>query len=273
MKSVGMRQQTEIRFYTPVELLVNHEYQRDLRRSWVDKIKARFDPRLLGTFTVAIVSGKPYLVDGQHRAAAMIELGEPWASFRVPCVTFLASTVQEAAFVFEGLQRTLRMRMYDRFKATLLSGDSEASEIADIVQSCGCHLSLAMGSASATCAISALLDVYHGAGFGLVNGTFPELLRRTISTIRAAFPDDHALTQAAILGVGRFLYRYWDVTAFSRNRLSDQLGRRYGDYGKFYAAAKSNVPRPYSHIRDAVPHICVITYNVGLRTKHLAPWS
>lgn len=252
------------------DLVVDHIYQRELRRGWVNKIKAAFDPDLLGTFTVAWIDGRPHLVDGQHRRTAMLELGEPWASRVVPCFVCSATTIEDAARIFEGMQRTLKMRVYDKFRALVVAGDAEAIKVDGIVTGCECHFSMSSSAPDTTCAVQELLNVYRGAGFGSRTGPFPDLVRDTILVLREAFPRDHALAGAGILGVARFLHKY--SGSVSRGRLAGRLCSDFSSYRNLVDAARGSTPRPWKRLMDSIANHCWLSYS-HYKKNQLAPWT
>lgn len=124
--------------YATVEvknLIIDKRYQRELDGRRVQKIVDAFEPRLLGTLEVARRNGgKLAVFDGQHRLAALTDLGIDSA----PCLVHDNLTPQQEANLFVALQRERRnVSSLERFRARIFSGDRDARTIKKVVESAG----------------------------------------------------------------------------------------------------------------------------------------
>ncbi len=72
--------------WVPLERMkVNPLAQRDLNQARVSRLAACFDPEQMGAPTVSLRGGWYYLIDGQHRIAALkLWLGD-WAGQEAQC--------------------------------------------------------------------------------------------------------------------------------------------------------------------------------------------
>lgn len=96
---------------------VDRSYQRDLRNSYL-RIASEFDPRLLGAISVSNrgTGAKPdyYVIDGQHRLAALTELGIT----TVDAIVYSGLSVEDEARMFSMQDRKrTKISSYDLYVA------------------------------------------------------------------------------------------------------------------------------------------------------------
>jgi hypothetical protein len=132
-----------LQYCAPEQLLIDDSYQRSLdaesSQTLIRRIAAGWDWGLCQPLFVARrVDGGMYVVDGQHRLAAAVLRGDiP----QLPCVVshFDGADKEAAAFVALNQQRR-PLNALDLFKASLASGDQEATKIKAALDQAGLRL-------------------------------------------------------------------------------------------------------------------------------------
>lgn len=152
------------------ELDVDASYQRDLNQRHVAKIVAEFDRSLLGVLEVSQRNGRCAVVDGQHRLAALAELGKTEA----PCLVHEGLTAEEEASLFVRYQDGRKPLLpVARFKALLRSGNENAIAIQRVVEANGYQVGTGTDSATKwrnIGGVRALEAVYGRGGEELLDG-------------------------------------------------------------------------------------------------------
>jgi hypothetical protein len=147
-------------------LMVDTEYQRELSTAWVRKIAREFDPDVLGVLIVSRRDdGNIYVVDGQHRVAAIKEMG--WGDQKVPCNVYEGLSLQDEAKIFWKPQTNRKyLAPGPRFRARLIHGDRDALRIRDIVEENGFTITVNAGGAGPEKSISAVAALEHVYNLG-----------------------------------------------------------------------------------------------------------
>lgn len=197
-------------------------YQRPLT-SFVDKIVKNFNPALVGCLCVSKRSNTKYaVIDGQTRAKGMERLGMSEA----PCVVFTGLTREQEAALFALFQTERRgMTSAARFNAEVIARNPTAIAINEVVEGIGFRIDHA-GAPGTIKAVAAVEYVYHGAKGGGKKTGDPELLAKTLETIKAAWPKlpDTAVGATMIRGLGYFLAKK-DNEKIDLDKLALRLGR------------------------------------------------
>lgn len=195
-------------------LFVDATYQRPLT-SFKDKIKAAYDPALVGTLVVSArqsgqKAGKFACVDGQTRAASIRELAEDGiVPYDVPCLVYYNLTRADEASLFARLQKERRgIQSFHRFRAALVANEPEAKAISRIVEGAG-YL-IGVNQPNTISAVAALERVYRQS---------PELLERVVVVLREAWQERFMPKGDVLRGLGYFLSRNEGVD-------DDRLARR-----------------------------------------------
>lgn len=196
-------------------------YQRPLT-SFVDKIERNYNPALVGCLCVSQRSKTKFaVIDGQTRAEGMRRAGQTEA----PCLVFSDLTREQEAELFSLFQTERRgMTSAARFNAQVIAKDPRAVEIAEVVEGLGFKISHQSGPGLIK-AIAAIEFVYQGARHkGKKQGSHPDLVARTLETIRAAWPKlpDTAVSAVMIRGLGLYLVQNDNVDL---ERLANRLGK------------------------------------------------
>ena len=242
----------------PLEAMeVPRAYQRELREPQVRKIIREFDPDLLGLLVVVRDDErKLWILDGQHRWLALVELGYQTALCEVLHEVPLARQAQ----IFSG-RNARRTSLLPRaaFRSDYVGNDPQVRAIVDILDRHGYRRPFTSSRASADrfVCVSALRQA-HAWG----------VLEPAVALIRATWPEDHLATQAPILlGQAATLRLYPQLAPAD---LARRLGRHSATEVLRLASARhagSLDRRPWAHVAAAV----VDLYNHGRTAVHRLP--
>jgi hypothetical protein len=218
------------------KLAVDEDYQRPLT-TFVSKIQKNYDPALVQTFIVSERAVDPVwyaVIDGQTRMTAMRNLGLGFA----PCVVYVGLTQDQEAALFAKFQTERRgMTSSSRFRAQVIARDINAQVIDALVKDEGYYIDQNdraredndVEPGRNIRAVSAVEFVFWNCatsrlGRGDMANANPELLKRTLRIIRAAWPPPHpnALSATMIRGVGQYLR---DHERIDEDRLIARLQR------------------------------------------------
>lgn len=200
----------EIRRVPVKDIRLDRAYQRDAQSERVEQLVANWDPKLAGLVIVSHRADVLFGVDGQHRIAAMIELGIEQAD----CHVLEGLTQREEAELFVLYNSSSKhLSGWDKWKAQLCAQDPAAIEIQATVQATGFRLVGIPGSFDHIQALAAVRRIYAVGG--------KDLLRLSLNTIRSVWNGDRRATSAAMMGgLAAFLWAFNDEDTFEFDRLS-----------------------------------------------------
>jgi ParB-like nuclease domain len=231
--------------------------QRDLKQSRIDALAANFDLEQLGTPTVNHRDGFWYIIDGQHRIAALKEIG--YGDQQVQCWAYEGLTEKEEAEKFLKLNDYLAVNAFAKFRIGVRAERTEETDIDRIVQAQGLHISQNKGE-GAISAVATLRKVYRRS---------PATLARTLRLVRDSY-GDAGLEGPVIEGVGLLCHRYNGDLDDERTvkALSTALGGVNGLLGKAEVLRKQT-HQARSH---CVAAAAVELINQGRGGKKLPSW-
>jgi hypothetical protein len=232
--------------------------QRDLNTAWVDRIANEFNVEQIGTPTVNLREGNYYVIDGQHRVAALKQIG--WGDQQIQCWTYEGLSEAEEAEMFLRLSDTLGIKTFDKFRIGMQAGRDEETDIDRVVRANG--LVVSKGPApNGIQAVATLRRVYRRSG--------PNGLGRTLRLVRDAYGEP-GLEAAVIDGLGLVCHRYNgelnDAEAVKR------LGNVHGGVNGLLGKAENlrrTTGRPKPH---CVAAAAVEIINQGRGGKKLPSW-
>jgi hypothetical protein len=167
------------------QLAVPGAYQRRLKERLVRHIVRNFDPYQVGLLTVVRAEdGKLWLIDGQHRVLALIELG--WET--ALCEVLEGLSLERQAAVFSGRNRQrIAVDHLDGFRADYVAGQPEAVAIVALLHRYGYDVGFERRrpAADRVVCIEALREIH---AWGVLNDT--------LAVVRGAWPTDPQATQA-----------------------------------------------------------------------------
>lgn len=118
--------------FLPVSTIqIDHRYQRPLNAAWARELANHWDDRMMGIFTVSEREDGFYLLEGQHRQAALLSRGEGHRP--VPCLAWKGLSLKEEADIYLGRNTVKLSTTLALFHAKLASGDKAAGEIHRVV--------------------------------------------------------------------------------------------------------------------------------------------
>lgn len=232
--------------------------QRDVKSARVDYLVAHFDAEQIGTPVVNERGGKFFVIDGQHRMAALREVfGD---SHQVQCWTYVGLSEQEEAEKFLQINDVLSVSAMDKYQIGVEAGREIEADIDRIVRACGMVVSR-QAVEGGIGAVGTLRRVYTRSGAGT--------LGRTLRMIDSAF-GSAGLEASVIDGIGMLCGRY-------NGELQDELAvvklrnTRGGVKGLLGKAAvlKERTRQPFN---QCVAAAAVDIINSGKGGKKLPGW-
>lgn len=182
------------------DLRIDPSYQRNLRDAHVRNIVANFDPYLLDPLVVSRrADGSTWVMDGQHRTAALREMG--YDDQRVPCMVFRNLTLAQESRRFNTQDVRKPLNALERFRARLIEGQSAEMAVSEAVAASGFQIDYRLASMPGRVyCVAALLQLYRAAG--------PAHVRDVMATIASGFGTGIVPDAAMVGGVSAFLRRY-----------------------------------------------------------------
>jgi hypothetical protein len=199
---------------------VDQMYQRMLDENFSKSIALNFDNESIGIIHVSCrQDGTYWVVDGQHRLAALRMLGEiskaergrdTWAGVNVECRVYYGLSIEAEARLFGLLNRTRNVTAYDKFRAANVAGDEVCRGVSDICGRLGIRIGRNPSNWTVTC-VKAMQTVYaDGTKRKNLFGK-EQLLERTLRIISRAWDGDQkGFSQNIIKGTSRILTKFWD---------------------------------------------------------------
>lgn len=245
--------------WVPLSLMqVRPEAQRDLNHPWADRIATNLDLEKIGVFVVNKIGGVYWLVDGQHRRAALMAVG--YGDQQVQCQVFENLTPSQEAERFLGLNNRKAIPALQYFRIAVFAGREREVTIDRLVRDLDCAVTTDRVE-GAIGAVGTLIRIYDRSG--------PQVLARTIRLIRDAWGtpgfDAYVLDGIALL-CGRCGDDLADEVAVSK------LGHVTAGVGGFMGRAyvkREQIKQPLA-VCVAVTAVGVI--NSGRGGKKLESW-
>jgi len=235
-------------------LYIDAKYQRARSESKVHTLRANFEPNACQPLAISLrANGRRYLVDGQHRAAVLRDIGlGTW-----PALIYRNLTVaQEAAMWREINTRQTKPQPAERFLACLQAKEPEACALDAVITGAGYQLNLRRRSQKKSGreieAIEAILRIYRRY---LATG-----LTEVLQLIAAAWADDipERTSRLVLLGVAAFRHGPW-APRLQLKRATEILEKHHPN--KWAAKARGSDLPPDVQFCLAVK----AAYNAGLR--------
>lgn len=165
----------ELQWVNKQKLKVDRSYQRGLESARSQKVIARIAETFSWLkFGVLTTTKGLDLVDGQHRHAAALKLGEVT---HLPCLVLPISSAAEAAAIFVSINRDRSaLTPVAIFKAELAAGADEATAIAKLAKTAGAEV----------------------LAYPLASSVIKPTQTMAVSTLRNLFDKDRAILQTAL---------------------------------------------------------------------------
>jgi len=242
------------------QVKVNPAAQRDLNQARVDKLVTEFDPEQFGFPTMNHREDHYWVIDGQHRIAALKEWLGDWEAQQVQCEVYEGMTEEEEGEVFLKRNDTLSVQAFAKFRIGVQAGRAEEVEVDRIVRECMLRVSQDKGD-GAIAAVGTLMRVYRRGG--------PQTLARTLLIIRDAYGDP-GLEASVIDGIGLLCHRY--NGDLDDNLLVQRLAGAHGGVNALLGKAE-NLRKSTGNVRGHCVAAAAVEINNGKRGgKKLPSW-
>lgn len=269
MEPIGLPESRTESFRAGI-LAVDYDVQRGLDRTRVKRLKENFIPDIIGTIVLSRrAGGGMYILDGQHRIRAMVELG--LSETMVECKVYDGLTTEQEAQIFFWLNNYLVVHSADKFRARAKFGEPVAVDILKIVDSHGLVVSSSQSDGHVSAVVS-LESVYTGAVAKRKEGVYGDILAMTLSVLVEAWPNNaYAMNGELIKGVGMILHRH-----SSRVTINDLVRkitiRQQGPMG-LIIAGRDHRNSQGGTVASGIAYQIVVDYNKGRTRNRLPPWQ
>lgn len=221
------------------------------------RIAAEFDLDKLGIPVLNKRGGAYWIVDGQHRLAALRLMG--WADMQIECEVFDDLAHAKEAELFLGRNDRIKVRVVDSYFVALEAGREPQRSVDRCVRTQG--LAVSRTSKDGIAAVDTLIKVYNLAG--------EVILGKTLRVIRDSYPHDGAAFHAPIImGVGLFCHRHGDVP---EDEMVEKLAKIGG--GSYGLISNANVTKRALRrsLPDCVASAVVDAVNHGRTGRNRLP--
>lgn len=252
-KTTGRFERAAALKWVPLSAMrVSDRAQRDLKQARVDAIVANLDLEQVGVITVSERAGHFYIIDGQHRHAALCEVFDDDPDIKIQCWVYSDLTEEQEAERFLKLNDALAVSAFAKFQVAVTAGRALEVDIDRIVRANGCVISQD-GIPGAIGGVGTLVRLYkrHGA----------KNLGRTVGVTNVAFGGT-SLDAAVLGGIGAFLGRY--NGSIDDARLVEKL-RKVPNGARGIMWQANVIREQFGGTREeAFAAACVDIYNQGL---------
>lgn len=248
-----------------IDLKIDRKYQRGITKGRVTRMVMHFDPDAFGTITISKrADGTLFILDGQHRVRALLEMG--WDDQRVPCLVYTGLTVEEEARIFRLMNaESVSPKALDIFRARLTEGEEVAVGINTIANSLGLYITPVSSATSIQC-IAAMERVYVMGGANILLMSL-----RTIKAVWGKQADAHNQVYLAdmVMGLGVLFSRYGRL--IDTARLEKVLARQTPKALIGDARAAMNALGGTHVGTNMLPTVVVTKYNTRLNVAARLP--
>lgn len=194
-----MERRARLRWIPLGKMKVSSVAQRELVPAHVNHILTEFDPELVGNPHVSERDSHYYIVDGQHRIAALKAwLGDGWENQQLHCWTYFDLSESEEADLFDRLNDVRSVSAFDKFRVRVNAGRPVQTDIERQVR----HEGMVISRDNVPGGIKAV-----GTLERVYNRSDAATLGRALRIIRDAYGDS-GLEAAVIDGMGHLCQRY-----------------------------------------------------------------
>ncbi len=247
-------------------LATDPDVQRGIDTGRVNKLRENLDLDMLGIVYVSRrTGGGLYVLDGQHRARALVDEG--LGDYEMECKVYDGLTIEQEAEIFFWLNDYLRVHAADKFRARARFGDPVSLDIIRIVEKHSLKVARDFADGNIV-AVSALEAVYTGK-VARKGGAFPEVLSSSLGTLGEAFGRTAtAMSGELIKGVGIVLHRH--LGTVQPTDLARKMSMRAAGAAGLLSAGRAHKDYEGGTTAGGVAHIVILDYNRG-RTSNKLP--
>lgn len=243
------------------KMRIAQEYQRDLNPAWRDSLGADFDLDQLGYPVLSFRDSHYFVVDGQHRTAALKEfLGDGWESQSIECRVYFGLSLTKEAAMFLRLNNVKSVPAFSKFNAGVVADRSPELAVKRAVEKAGLTIARYKGAGSVN-AVSTLMRIFRRSNAAT--------LTRSVNVIYNGFGDP-GLTNMVIDGMAMVCERY-------NGALDDQatvarLQQMRGGVGALITKAATLKKQTGQNLPTCIAATIVDTVNAGKGGKKLPAW-
>lgn len=244
----------------PADVTTDRRAQRALDPRRVVAMVTDFRPAAFGVPAVsAHQDGTITVIDGQHRFAALCEMGR--GSLGVDCQVYEGLTLAEEALMFRHLNDSKNLTPSDLFRISVTSGDPVAVAANKALELRG--WTAERGKRNTMSAVST---------FAVYWERHPESARRAIEVLSGAWgPTTVSSSATAIKGMWMLVFRYASM-GIDWDRMVRVLAAK-GQAGQVVAQAKGNAIGRGITVVDGFADLVVNVYNYKKATGKLPVWD
>lgn len=182
------------------DVQVNPIVQREFVPGKAADLAAHFNPEHFGTPVVNLRDGRAWMIDGQHRAAALrIWLGDGWEDQQFEAEIYDGLTEAEEADTFLKRNDSMAVNAFNKFRIAVVAGHEDEQTVAGIVLRQGLTITRDRDAELRVVAVGTLLRVYRRAG--------GDVLGRVLAILRDAYGAP-GLDAPVISGMAMVVHRY-----------------------------------------------------------------
>jgi len=239
-------------------LALDPEYQRETINARVKHLVSNWRLEDVGAITVSIRTGDPkkaYIIDGQHRYRAAMELG--LNDTKVLCHVYRGLSREEEARKFLAANDSRAVTPFDKYRAGLISGDAIAIGTRNVAEENGWRITGASGDGQIAC-VGQLMKLYERN---------PDLLKDTLKVVTETWGTKAGAVEAPILGGMAIILDRFNGE-LDRGALAKKLAKS-GGATTLLGDAKQYSEYTRSTVRRAVAEVALTIYNKGRRSGQL----
>lgn len=262
-KSEQRQRSSEVRPVTIAEMRVPPAgiTQRKFSKAQAAEYAENMDLDKLGIPIVNLRGGIYWILDGQHRIAALKMFFAPADAGQIQCEVYEDLTDAEMADIFLGRDDRRAINVFEKFHVACTAERQRESDIRRTVESQGLKISQTK-EPGCIGAVSALGKVYDSAG--------PTVLGQSIRTIRDAFGGDPLAFDGFLIQAMGLIYNRYNGRTNERDMAHRLAETRQGVRGVLQRAEAQRA-RTGNAKAACVAAAVVDIYNKGARATHRLP--
>lgn len=243
-------------------MMVDSAVQKSLRPSFVDYLRANFDPDLFGIpALVRRPNGLYHVADGQHRIEAVRAMG--WGDQLVQCEVFESKTRAEEAAIFIDRENRRHTTPQEKYRISLTAGKPMQIDIEKGVRSLGLTVSNDRKDGHIR-AVGALYYVYKRDRMKI------DLLCKVLATLKTVWGNSSASFEGKLIeGLANFYIRYG--MKVDQKSLYERLAAARGGPVGIMARARMLMDTRGTTLARCVGAIISDTYNAKRHGKTKLP--
>lgn len=251
---------SNLRWVPIAETRVSPRAQREFSKPHAEEYAADFDLEGLGYPVVSLRGDYYWIVDGQHRIAALKMIG--WGDQSIECECYEGLTEADEAELYLRRNRRRGTRKFDEFQIATVAGRQVQCHIEKLVANEGMKISRGKDDGSVS-AVKALESVYATGG--------STVLSRTLRLLRDSYSGDPVgLSEQLIKGMGLVCQRY--DGELEDETVAHRLGGLVGGPMALIRKANALKLKTGHNKPDCVAAAIVDTLNAGRGRKKLESW-